>query len=293
MLFAITIATSIVQPAVLVAIPLLILIGLGGIRSRGAFFATVLAMFMVLIGPRDGLWFVERAWALLVGGVFAGLAIAAPGWRLSSRTIASVLAASVVAVVFFALRAGSWEIVDWTVSDRLRGGFATWMDAMVVLRQGEAVPPSLVGAIYRTVEAQINVFPALLALQSMAALAVVWWLYVRLVHRSDVGLGALSGFRFNDHLVWLMIVGLSLVVFRSGDLVTRVGANLAVFMGVLYSVRGTAVIVFVNGGLSLLGYTVFAVGLLFMAPLVFGVTALVGIADTWLDLRARAEALTT
>ena len=292
-LFAIVMATSVVRPGVLIALPLLILIGLGGIRGVATFVATVLAMLFVLSGPRDGMWYAERAWALMVGGIFTGLALAVPSWKLSSRSLASVMGAAVMSIAFLALRADAWSTLDWSVGDRLRGGFATSLDALTVLRQGEAPPASLVSAIYRTVEAQIAVFPALLALQSMAALAVVWWLYVRVVHRSDSGLAPLRGFRFNDHLVWLMIFGLVLVVARVDAGLTRVGANLAVFMGALYSVRGTAVIVFASGGLSLVGYTMFALGLLTAAPVLFGLTALIGIADTWLDLRARVASVST
>ena len=77
----------------------------------------------------------------------------------------------------------------------------------------------------------------------------------------------------------------------SGRLAVRIGANLAVFMTALYALRGAGVVVFINGGLSLLGALMFILGVLFAAPVVVGFAALLGIADTWLDLRARAEAM--
>jgi len=286
-LLGVVFATSVVQPTVLMAIPLLVLIGLQGIRSGSMFLITLLGMMVVLAGARDALWFVERAWALLAGGLFAALAVGVPQWRLTSRAMASVGGAAAVSAALLSVRQGAWASIDWQVSDRLRAGFSTWLEAMAVLRDGQAAPPALVSAIYQTVEAQAHVFPALVALETMAALAVVWWIYVRLVHRSDAGVGSIDAFRFNDHLVWLMIAGLGMMAWRSGDAVTRAGANIAVFMGALYAMRGVGVVVFVNGGLSFIGITLFALGILFAAPVVLGFSVLLGIADTWLDLRTR------
>lgn len=286
-LFVVVLATSVVQPSVLVAVPLLFLLGLGRVRGRAVFFVILLAVLVTLAGPRDGLWFAERAWALMIGGVFAALTMVAPTSRPSSRALGSVFASAAVVGGMLAVRADGWSSIDWSVSERLRSGFATWLDAITVLRQGEAVSPSLVSAIYRTAEAQVAVFPAMVGLESMAALGVVWWLYVRLVDGSDRGVGPLRRFGFNDHLVWLMIVGLVLLVVGAGDALTRLGANIAVFMGALYAVRGAGVIVFVSGGVSLFGYLMFALGFVFAAPVVVGFAVLVGIGDTWLDLRAR------
>ncbi|MDH3424298.1 MAG: YybS family protein, partial [Gemmatimonadota bacterium] len=175
----------------------------------------------------------------------------------------------------------------WTISDQLRGGYTTWLDAMTILRRGEPVSPALVSAIYRTVEAQIAVFPALVALESMAALAVAWWLYHRLVFREDRGISPLRTFRFNDQLVWLMVAGLSLITLRVGDGFTRLGANLAVFMGALYALRGLGVVVFVSRGPTFFSATMFMLGFVFAAPVVIGFMVLFGIADSWLDLRER------
>ena len=290
-LVAVAFATSVAQPSVLVAVPLLVLIGMGGVRGGATFIATVLAMLVVLVGPRDGFWYAERAWALVAGGLFAAFSIALPRWSLTSRTLASVGGTVAAFAGLLAFRADAWASVDWAISDRLRAGFATWLDAITVLRDGQAPSQALVSAIYRTVEAQVAVFPALLAIETMAALGATWWLYVRIVHRTDDGLGPLARFRFNDHLVWLMIGGLALVTGWASEGVTRIGANLAVFMAALYAARGLAVGVAVSGGISLLGITMIVLGVLFAAPVVIGFAVLLGVADTWLDLRARAESM--
>jgi len=251
----------------------------------------ILATLAVVAGPKDGLWFAERAWALVAGGVFAALSLVRPSWHMTSRAIVSIVGATAAFGALLFPRSDAWAALDWTVADRLRGGFATWVDAMAVLRDGQPPSPALVSAIWRTVEAQVQVFPALLAIETLAALGVAWWLYVRLARGSDGGLGPVAEFRFNDHLVWIMIVGLVLLSVRAGDGVTRVGANLAVFMAGLYALRGFAVGVGVSGGISMFGYAMIALGLVFMAPAVIAFAVLLGVADTWLDLRTRAASL--
>jgi hypothetical protein len=57
----------------------------------------------------------------------------------------------------------------------------------------------------------------------------------------------------------------------------------------LYALRGAAVFLFVSGGLSLFGYFAFVVGLVLAAPVLIGVAMLIGIGDTWLDIRSRAS----
>jgi len=47
------------------------------------------------------------------------------------------------------------------------------------------------------------------------------------------------------------------------------------------------VILFVNGGLSFFGAFVFAVAVLFLAPIVIAGMLVIGVGDTWLDLRRR------
>jgi hypothetical protein len=123
----------------------------------------------------------------------------------------------------------------------------------------------------------------------MASLAVAWWARTRLLGEGDQGLGPLRHFRFNDHLVWLLVAGLLLLVVQWGDALVRLGSNTVVFMGALYALRGAAVFMFVSGGLSLIGYATFFVGLVLAAPVVLGVAMVIGIGDTWLDIRARAR----
>jgi hypothetical protein len=125
----------------------------------------------------------------------------------------------------------------------------------------------------------------------MAALCVVWWLYARLTNSDQPGLGPLKEFRFNDQLVWVFVGGLLLLVTRAGEPLGRVGANVMVFMGALFALRGAAVVVFMSGGVSLVGLLVVTVGLVLVPALVLSGALVIGIGDVYLDVRGRVAEL--
>ena len=143
-------------------------------------------------------------------------------------------------------------------------------------------------------------FPALLSLESLAALALAWATYHRLSRRRLAApLAPLREFRFSDQLVWGLIIGLVILLFPNLANLRGFGLNLVVFFGALYAVRGLAVLAwfmkpgalavsFVVGFVMLLApfLSVFAV----LGFLMLGVTALgLGVGDTWADWRGRAR----
>lgn len=143
-------------------------------------------------------------------------------------------------------------------------------------------------------------FPALLALESLAALALAWATYHRLA-RARIGapLRPLREFRFNDQLVWGLIVGLTIVLLPTLASMRGVGLNLLVFFGALYAVRGLGVLSFfmtprrlaitlIVGFLMLWWPVLNAIAVL--GFMLFGVAALAfGLGDTWADWRSRAR----
>ena len=288
-LLAVVFSFSVLRPAVLLAVPMLLLLLLRRHRGGAIFAVAVLATLVLIAGGRDGVWFAERAWSLVVAGGFVALTLSVPEWRWSSRAIASVLAAFVIGAVYFLVRGGAWGALDWTISSGVMVSVTTTLDALALLRDGQPMSPTFVATMYEMAEAQASVFPALLGIASMAALGVAWWVTGRLAGAVDQGIGPAASFRFNDHLVWIMIGGLVLVVARWGDAVSRIGANAVVFMGALYALRGAGVVMFLSGGLSVAAYVLLALGLLLAAPAVLGAAILIGIGDTWLDIRSRTS----
>jgi hypothetical protein len=138
----------------------------------------------------------------------------------------------------------------------------------------------------------VRLYPAVLALESLAVLALAWGLYHR-VSRARIGppLAPLREFRFNDQLVWGLVLGITAVAVPTLKAFSTIGINLLVFFGALYALRGLGVLAwFFAPGRLMVALTI---GLaIFMWPLL-GVFALgIGLGDTWLDWRSRPRPTT-
>jgi hypothetical protein len=181
-------------------------------------------------------------------------------------------------------------MVDWVMTEGLMR-FASVMAQMLIESDPEAYSAAGLNAAYEWIAQFGRLFPALLGLSSLSGLAVAWWAYVRFSSGSGLGLGPLRDFRFNDHFVWLLLIGLALLVFGAGEGWTYGGGNAVVFMGGLYAMRGVAVLLFLSGGVTGLGFLFLAIGMLFLSPVLISGALLVGVGDTWLDLRSKAEAI--
>lgn len=291
-LFLVVMAASVVSPGVMVALPFALLVLVLPVRRPALVAAGLLAIvFVVGGGPAEGVWYLERGWAVLVGGWFLGLSLRWPETRFFPRALGAVVGAFGVSALLFRVQPGSWETVDWLVTSRLRSQAAEALSVFGLVGGGESAPPEMSDALYRAVEVQGVVFPALLGLASVAALGVSWWLWTRLGRDEERGLMPVSRFRFNDQLVWIFVAGLALVLLGSSGPWDRLGTNAVVFMGALYALRGAAVLMFLNGGISFVGSLFLAAAFLFVAPVLVGGAMIVGLGDTWLDLREKAVAV--
>ena len=286
-LFVLVLLTSTARPSVLVAVPFLMLVATNLPHRYAILSATLIAMLIGMIGPYDGMWYLERGWALLLGGSFVGLSIVHPKMKISDRALEAVFSALMVLVILMTLIPGAWNVVDWVISDRVSATVAQ----VIALGGSEWLTPAFISALYQTAEVQVLIFPALTALASMSALLLSWWLFTLFSGRSEEVLGSVKNFRFNDHLIWIFVVGLFLLFTRWSEPLQRVGSNAVVFIGALCAVRGAAVIVFITGGFSVLGYAMTIFGLVIVPPIVLGGAILIGIADIYLDFRKRSEQL--
>ncbi len=137
--------------------------------------------------------------------------------------------------------------------------------------------------------------PALLALESLLALALGWAAYHRLSRvRLGPPLGALRELRFNDQLVWGLVVGATLVLLPTLVEWRAVGANCLCFFGTLYALRGAGVLTWWIpdrvAALVPLGLVIVVplLGPLVVLTLALALTFVLGLGDTWRDFRAGA-----
>lgn len=289
-LFILATALSISGSFPLVVVPFVMLAITMGTRRLGVTLLAGIGMVLVFGGAvREGVWYLERGWAILLAGWFVAITLHWPSSRFLERALAATLGAFAVSALVIGSRVEGWATLDWTVRRSLLDGVDAALEGMRLMLGDAGPSEALVMAVVETAEWQGELFPALLGLSSVAALGAAWWLYMRLAWGNDRGLGPLRDFRFNDHLVWVFIAGFAVLVMGPGESWARAGTNTVVFMGALYAVRGAAVVAFLTGGLSFVSGLLLAVAMMFVGPLVIGGALIIGLGDTWLDVRTRAE----
>jgi hypothetical protein len=227
-----------------------------------------------------------------------------PGAGFINRGLLAVFGAAASAAVLIVLNRAGWQQVDQEVAQVLRDGVTTTVERFGPQLASREWAGQAVDAMRRAADTQAKIYPAMLALASLCGLAVAWWLWRRVTLREAQPLRALRDFRFRDELVWLFVLAVALLVLPWGVETRRAGANLAIFMGALYALRGLGVmLVLYNTKISailrarsrlplgpLVGVLVFLFSLLFL-PMVAATTLVVGLGDTWLDWRARIRSL--
>jgi len=255
-----------------------------------------------------------RGWSLLLAGSFGLVCLFNPKRPLFGRALGALVITLVLATIMCLVGPVSASEASKIVSDELARRNAEWMTTFktVILQTKDwttltakipalaELPAETERQLAQFSSAGVTVFPALLALQSLAGLALAWATYHRL-SRARIGapLRPLREFRFNDQLVWGLIVGLTFLLLPTLRSLHGAGKNLLVFFAALYAVRGFGVLSWFMAPGSL-GVTL-AVGIvLLMAPvlkifaalafMMLGVAALaLGLGDTWADWRSRAR----
>lgn len=272
---------SVIHPLPLMMVPLaMLLVALPPRRLPLLLFAALLGALSFL-GPHGPMWGVERGWTLLLGGYFIVAVLVWPGRPFVARALAAVGATAVTAGLLIALM-GGWTELDWVMASHYR----EMAEAMGRSWPGGLVDAEEVVALAARLPARL--FPAFLGIGSMAALGIGWWGYRRLA-RTGEPLGRLTQFRFPDVLVWVLILGIALLVVPWTDWAPRLGSNLVFFMGALYALRGLAVLVALVLGMvgsQLPVLLVLGLVAVLLYPIVVAGTLLLGVTDTWLDLRS-------
>lgn len=240
-------------------------------------------------------------WSVLLAASFGLVSILAPAQTFLPRALASVALALVVAVAGVALFGNGFEKVRSSMyaeaarradmidmAGQRQFSASSWRDAEVRQPQLASVRAAYEEWVHGLPQRTLFLLPSLLALQSLAGLALGWELFHRL-SRQRIGepLSRLREFSFNDQYVWAVAVGLTILVLPEFAEGRAAGANILLFFGALFALRGMGVLASFPRG----RFLVPLVALLFIAawPLAAGITLLLGLADIWLDVRQRAR----
>lgn len=254
-------------------------------------------------GPPDGAYnWMARGWTLLLAASFGLVSLVAAAEAFFPRALAALAVSMTLAFGIVLVSQGGTTRLGSTMSVELNRRIA---ESSASLREAASRPewkamlarsPGL-QQLTDDSEAQLAAIPkwssmlvpALLALESLAVLALGWSFYHRM---SDVAigpaLGKLMDFRFNDQLVWGVAVGASIFLLKAFAEGKTAGLNLLVFFGFLYVLRGMGILAWMTRGTAMKIMLITAA--IFAWPIMATMAFVIGLGDTWLDWRARAQA---
>jgi hypothetical protein len=227
------------------------------------------------------------AWGVIAAGAFTALMITRDRPVISGAIGAACLATA-GATAWTWLLGSRWQDVSLAVAHE------GWELCRNVMEAGALSPARSEGvrvyvdAMAQGVGVAAGLFPGLLFVSALPGMALAWSWYHRIATR-PIGRPSrpFAAFRFDDHLIWGVVLSLTLLVLPVPEPAAELGANLAVVAASLYVVRGAAVLWPAIGDLP--SGVMVALGLLtlFILPVVLGGLCLLGLADTWVDFRRR------
>lgn len=279
---------------------------LGG-GSLGAAAAWVaLTAVQALLPPPNGVsgayYDVARACGLIVAGVFGLVCLVGGARRFLDRALAAIGVAALLALI--ATTAGRLDLgrVRRVFHDELamrNAAMAASMQASARVVGARAPTAAALAEEYAASQTRLratvsraaeHVYPALLALEALAALALAWALYGRL-GRARIGgpLAPLREFGFSDQLTWAVVAGITFLVLPSFAPLAALGENLIVFFGALFVLRGYGVYAWftsrrVATASAWVAAAIFPLSLLTVPPALG-----LGLTDSWFDWRHRAR----
>jgi hypothetical protein len=256
----------------------------------------------------------SRGWSLLLAGAFGLVCLFGPQRPFLGRALVALVLVVGLTLMMGAIGPISSDRAATLVGAELTRRSTESMEAIRTVIEQSAqlrdrasqamlVPGQIEQMMDWVARAGSDLFPALLGLQSLCALALAWGTYHRL-SRARLGppLAPLAQFRFNDQLVWGLIVGLTVLFVPSLAGARSFGRNLVLFFGALFALRGLGVVAWFLAPRSLAPVITIAVVLLYIPIVnyvaVLGLTMLfvvafgLGLGDTWADWRSRARTTT-
>jgi hypothetical protein len=276
-------------------------------------------LVLVWRGPmgEGAVWGFTSGWALLVGASFGWWCLGRGSRGFLERALPALALASVGALVSVMWSsaagpsaAGQSAVAPWgqefeeELGRRREEALAAWQvritePSWTALRArvpSVAASADQVAAWMAASPTPTALVPALLLLESLVALALAWSIWHRLA-RSRLGppLSRLSAFRFDDQLIWGLVVGATLVLLPSLKAWHGVGVNLLVLFGALYALRGLGVLVWwIPDRWAILPLLVLLVCVPLLGPVQVLATVAVlalglGLGDTWRDFRRTAR----
>jgi hypothetical protein len=247
---------------------------------------------LVLSGGLGRLAAVTSAYIVLVTAAFVSLVLLrpAPLLRLALR---SMVAAGLVMVVLIQAVWGSeaWGALAWE---------ATRQASIAMRSLVELAPPNAADQVFAIYEPMVRfvslTWPGMLALQTLAGLALAWHLAARVASpAAKAPVARFKDFYMGDMWVWGIVAWLGVLILPVSGTLQVAGTNVGLVASTLYVVRGAAIVAtFAEAfGISALALVIVSAAAAALAlPLLFVLPGLctLGITDTWYQYRRRLAA---
>lgn len=232
---------------------------------------------------------VTSAYVVIVTAAFVGLILMKPGAPpILQQTLRALLIGMLATGALIQLFWGSeaWGALAWEAT----------REAGVTMRSIVEVAPDTF-MIYEPMVRFVSLtWPGMLALQTLAGLALAWHLYRRVAFAGAVVTAtSFKDFRMGDGWVWGIVAWLGVLILPVSSALHVAGTNLGLIASVLYMLRGAAIVVtFAEAfGVSVVALVIIAgLAAALAVPLLFVLPGLctLGITDTWYQYRRRLAA---
>ena len=266
-------------------------------------------------GTPDAFHNLERGWSLLLAGSFGLACLFGERRPLFARALGALAITLFLALAMSAMgpvplseakQTIATEYVQRNTETMTRiNGFISehpreWNELTARVPQLDSMPAVTESQLKTLSRFGLSVYPSLLALESLVALALAWAIYHRL-SRARIGapLRPLREFRFNDQLVWGLLAGLTIVFLPTLQSFRGVGKNLLVFFYTLYAIRGLGVLAWFLAPGALVATLTVGFAMLWLPIVQWAAAAgflvllfaafVLGLGDTWVDWRRRAR----
>jgi alkylhydroperoxidase family enzyme len=275
----------------------------GGPLSLAVLWTGMAAWLLSLAPPRGAgtaYYDLARAWGLVVAGAFGLVCVIGRQRSFLERALSAIVVAALLAFLLLLFTGRSPLEVERIVASELqvRNASAAALMQESAKLVGERFPQLAkmsTEAVGDRVQLQdmlsrhgAPLFPALLAIEALAACALAWALYHRLSRaRIGAALAPLRRFSFSDQLIWALVAGIAMIILPTLAGMGAMGRNLILFVGTLYVLRGFGIYAWLvsrrTGVVSVfVAIAAFPFSLLTVLPALG-----LGVTDTWANWRER------
>lgn len=233
--------------------------------------------------------------AVIVGSAAFTVAALRTSLGFAHRAILALTIQAAAVSLLLRSVGSSWSELVWWIEHDWSLAVRPWIGGVWSLAgtsgSGQQMAADFEASVHTTVQAVASLYPAVIAMQTFAGLALATALYQRVSsHLVTQPLGRFRDFRFSEHLGWAAVIPLAVVLLPRLTVAKFAAQNMVAVAAALYALRGAAVAAFGIGALGSgaipLLVVLSLIGVLLL-PLVLGGAILLGVLDAGLDLRRR------